>query len=117
MKLKHRLQKQVQNAVDKGLNGVEKLHLKIARMPFWTLEKLADGPAKKAEALAQRNIGSMYDSMRGLNERAGRWALILLDRGDKATTAAAGKAKKVLKSAKPTTQKARHSGNSQHAAT
>ena len=97
--LKH-LQELVQDAIDKGAANVEQVHRKIAEMPFSTLEKFASGPAKKANEVSQQTIGTIYETIRGLNEKVGRLAEELLNRGDKVASAAAGETKKVVKSAR-----------------
>ena len=102
--LKH-LQELVQDAIDKGATNVEQVHRRIAEMPFSTLEKFASGPAKKANEVSQHTIGTIYESIRSLNDKVGRLAEQLLDRGDKVATTAASETRKVVKSAKTAAKK------------
>jgi cell division septum initiation protein DivIVA len=102
--LKH-LQELVQDAIDKGATNVEQVHRRIAEMPFSTLEKFASGPAKKANEMSQHTIGTIYESIRSLNDKVGRLAEELLNRGDKVATAAAGETKKAVKSARTAAKK------------
>jgi uncharacterized protein YukE len=97
--LKH-LKEVVQDAIDKGATNVEQVHRRVAELPFSTLEKFTSGPARKAHEASQHNIGAIYEAIRNLNEKAGRIAEELLERGDKVATTAADETQKVVKTAK-----------------
>jgi hypothetical protein len=68
----------VQEAIDKGASSVEEVHRSIAAMPLEALKKVAPGPATTAQGVQDQTIGTVYDTIRGLNEQAGQIAQRLL---------------------------------------
>ena len=73
----------VQDAIDRGATSVEQVHRTIAAMPLEALKKVAPGPATTAQGLQDQTIGSIYDTIRTLNDQAGEVAQRLL--GDRST--------------------------------
>ena len=81
------LQELVQDAIDKGATTVEDVHRSIASLPFDQLEKIAflEGSLQKARKFTEQSIGTVYDSIRNLNQRVGKIARELLDKLDRTT--------------------------------
>jgi hypothetical protein len=70
----------VQQAIDAGATSVEEVHQKIAAMPLAALTSLdITGSAEKARDLTARSIGTVYDTIRQMNEQIGDFAKQLLD--------------------------------------
>jgi hypothetical protein len=65
----------VQQAVDAGATTVEEVHQKIAAMPLEALKRFdPTGTAEKAQDLTARSIGTVYDTIRQLNDQIGDFA-------------------------------------------
>lgn len=81
------LQELVQETIDHGATSVEEVHRSIAAMPFEQLEKIAflEGPTQRARDFADQSIGAVYDTIRNLNQHAGRIARDLLAKLDRST--------------------------------
>ncbi|MBF0239330.1 MAG: hypothetical protein HQM12_16640 [SAR324 cluster bacterium] len=79
------LQKVVQDAINKGATTVEEVHKKISSLPFEMLEKIGPIAAqvKGAKEKHDQTIGSVYDTIRQINEKAGELAADLLKKVSK----------------------------------
>ncbi|HLA34456.1 MAG TPA: hypothetical protein VJ001_06265 [Rhodocyclaceae bacterium] len=77
------LQALVQDAIDKGATNIEEVHKTIGNMPFDVLAKIAplEGMAENAKELHTRTIGSVYEAIRVVNQKAGEIAARLLGQG------------------------------------
>jgi uncharacterized hydantoinase/oxoprolinase family protein len=66
----------VQQAIDNGAKSVEEVYMRIARLPFDQLERIAalEGIVKKARGVHDQSIGRLYDTIREINKRVGRLA-------------------------------------------
>ena len=77
----------VQNAIDKGANSVEEIHKKIAGLPLDFIAKI--GPlheqAEQAKELQENTIGSIYETIRLVNEKGGKYAEELLSKSPEKT--------------------------------
>ncbi|MGK5093893.1 hypothetical protein WDW89_18005 [Deltaproteobacteria bacterium TL4] len=75
----------VQNAIDKGATTVEEVHKQIANMPLDTLEKISgfEAKAKSIKKVQDSSIGSVYDTIRSVNQKVGELASKLLDKVEK----------------------------------
>jgi len=71
----------IQDAVAKGANTVEKIHLTIADLPFSVLEErgLLGEEGQQLRNLSQRSIGSVYDAIRKINQEVGDLASGLIE--------------------------------------
>ena len=83
------LQQVVQDAIDKGATSVEQVHRQIANMPLDMLAKIEqlEGPVNQARDFNDKTIGSIYELIHNLNNKAGEIArelLAKLDGGDQA---------------------------------
>lgn len=71
----------VQDAIDKGATSVEDVHKQIAAMPLDALKNLG-GPAssfaESAQGFLNSSIGSVYDTIRQVNEKVGEIAQQML---------------------------------------
>ena len=74
------LQEFVQVTIDKGITSVEGVHKAIAEMPFELLEKITPikGVAQGVKEIQGNTIGTVYESIRLVNEKAGEIAARLL---------------------------------------
>lgn len=74
------LQEFVQVTIDKGITSVEGVHKAIAEMPFGLLEKITPikGVAQGVKEIQGNTIGTVYESIRLVNEKAGEIAARLL---------------------------------------
>ena len=79
------LTKLVQDSIDKGATTVEEIHKSIADLPLKILENtdLLRGPAKKVKRVQDHTIGAIYDVIRDVNEKVGRFASELLAQASK----------------------------------
>ncbi len=86
------LQELVQDSINKGATSVEEVHRTIASMPFDQLEKIAvlETSSQKARKLTDESIGAVYETIRTLNDRAGKIARDLLDKLDQTAPAHSG---------------------------
>lgn len=86
------LQELVQDSINKGATSVEEVHRSIASLPFDQLEKIAmlESSSQRARKLTDQSIGAVYDSIRTLNERAGKIARDLLNKLDRTSPAQSG---------------------------
>ena len=80
MHAKKTLPKLIQEAIDKGANTVEEIHKSIADLPLKVLQDtdLLRGPAKEVKRVQDHTIGAIYDVIRDVNEKVGRFASELL---------------------------------------
>ena len=77
----------VQNAIDKGATSVEDVHKKIAGLPLDFIAKfgILHDQAEQVKELQENTIGSIYDTIRMVNEKSGEYAEeLLLKTTDKA---------------------------------
>jgi len=74
------LQKTVQDAIDKGATSVEQVHKQIASMPLDYLARIAalEGPANQVKEFQNNTIGSIYQVIHNVNNKAGEIAKELL---------------------------------------
>lgn len=85
-------QQQVQDALEKGINTVEKQHKSLAERPF----KLAEKAEKQAKSYSIKSVRSKhddyantaYEALRVWNKRLGDYATNLISRFDKEATPA-----------------------------
>ncbi len=85
-------QQQVQEALEKGINTVEKQHKSLAERPF----KLAEKVEKQAKSYSIKSVRSKhddyantaYEALRVWNKRLGDYATSLISRFDKEATPA-----------------------------
>jgi hypothetical protein len=66
----------VQQAIDDGARSAEEVYMRISRMPFDQLERIAafEGIVKKARGVHDQSIGRLYDTIRQINKRVGKLA-------------------------------------------
>mgnify|MGYP001205222730 CR=1 FL=1 len=85
MHAKKTLPKLIQEAIDKGATTVEEIHKSIVDLPLKMLEEsdLLRGPAKEAKRVQDHTIGAIYDVIREVNEKVGRFASELLAEASK----------------------------------
>ncbi|HEY4409952.1 MAG TPA: hypothetical protein VGO87_08715 [Acidimicrobiia bacterium] len=77
----------VQQAIDAGATTVEEVHQKIAAMPLEALKRFdSTGTAEKAQDLTTRSIGTVYDTIRQINEQIGDFAQQVLAGATSATS-------------------------------
>jgi len=72
----------VQNAIDKGATSVEEVHKKIAGLPLDYIAEIAplQEQAEQVKALQDNTIGSIYETIRLVNEKGGKYAEELLSK-------------------------------------
>lgn len=75
----------VEDAIDHGASTVEEVHQRIAALPFEQLERIAaiEGFVGKARDLHDETVGTVYDTIREVNSRAGELADEALRRAGK----------------------------------
>lgn len=78
------LQQVVQDAIDKGAKNVEQVHRQIANMPIDALGRFEqlEGPLNQVRDFNDRTIGSIYEAIHNLNEKAGEIAKEMLEKID-----------------------------------
>lgn len=83
------LQQVVQEAIDKGATTVEQVHRQIANMPLDLLSKIEalEAPISQARDFNDRTIGSIYELIHNINNKAGEIAKELLDKLENKTQA------------------------------
>jgi hypothetical protein len=66
----------VQNAIDNGATTVEEVYMRVSRLPFDQLERIAalEGIVKKARGAHDQSIGRIYATIRDINRRIGKLA-------------------------------------------
>jgi predicted RecB family endonuclease len=66
----------VQQAIDSGATTVEEVYMKVSRLPFEQLARIAaiEGVVKKARTRHDRSVAQMYDAIRKINKRVGQLA-------------------------------------------
>ena len=66
----------VQQAIDNGARSAEEVYMRISRMPFDQLERIAalEGIVKKARGRHDQSIARLYESIRAINKRVGKLA-------------------------------------------
>lgn len=74
------LQGMVREAIDKGATNVEEVHKALAKMPLDFLAKIGplENLANQGKALQDQSIGSVYESIRLVNQKAGELASQML---------------------------------------
>ena len=75
----------VQEAIKKGATTVEEVHQSISKLPLDVLEKLEplEEHAKKIKKVQDDSIGSIYNLIRDINQKAGDFATELLNKAKK----------------------------------
>ena len=75
----------IQDAIDKGATSVEAIHKSIADLPLKILQDtdLLRGPAKEVKRVQDHTIGAIYDVIRDVNEKVGKFASELLAQASK----------------------------------
>ncbi len=75
----------VKDFIDKGARSVEEIHKAILDQPLEIIEKFGplEGPAKKAKAIQDRTIGSVYEIIHKINDEVGKVAKDLLEKMEK----------------------------------
>lgn len=76
-----RIQVMVEEAIDNGASTVAEIHQAVASAPLEALKGIGPlaGPAETAQDLTSRSIGTVYDTIRQVNEQVGILAERLLD--------------------------------------
>ena len=66
----------VQQAIDNGATTVEDVYMKVSRMPFDQLERIAaiEGVVRSARGTHDRSIAKLYATIRAINKRIGKLA-------------------------------------------
>lgn len=66
----------VQQAIDNGATTVEEVYMRVSRLPFDQLERIAalEGIVKKARGAHDQSIGRIYATIRDINRRIGKLA-------------------------------------------
>jgi hypothetical protein len=80
MPKKKTLTKLIEDSIDKGATTVEEIHKSIADLPLKVLQDtdLLRGPAKEVKRVQDHTIGAIYDVIRDVNEKVGRFASEML---------------------------------------
>ena len=70
----------VQNTINDGANTVEEVHKKIANMPIDALKKLhvLEDKVDTVAEVQESTIGTVYDTIRAVNDKAGEIATEIL---------------------------------------
>lgn len=86
----------VQQAIDNGARSAEEVYLRISRMPFDRLERIAalEGVVKKARGRHDQSVARLYETLRAINRRIGKLADQALKRFGMMPPAAAKRKKK-----------------------
>lgn len=66
----------VQQAIDNGARSAEEVYMRVSRMPFDQLERIAalEGIVKKARGVHDQSVARLYETIRAINKRVGRLA-------------------------------------------
>jgi hypothetical protein len=66
----------VQQAIDNGARSAEEVYMRVSRMPFDQLERIAaiEGIVRKARGLHDQSVGRVYETIRAINKRVGKLA-------------------------------------------
>ncbi len=88
---KKTLTRLIQDAIDKGATTVEGIHKSIADLPLKILQEtdVLRGPAKEVKRVQDQSIGAIYDLIRDVNEKVGKFASELLAGGVQARSCSA----------------------------
>jgi len=80
MAAKKTLTRLIQDEIDKGATTVEEIHKSIADLPLKILQDtdILPGTAKEVKRVQDHTIGAIYDVIRDVNEKVGRFASDLL---------------------------------------
>lgn len=78
------LQELVQDSIEKGATTVEQVHRQIANMPLDMLAKVEqlEAPVSQARDFNDRTIGSIYELIHNINNKAGEIAKEMLNKVD-----------------------------------
>ncbi|MCU1355619.1 MAG: hypothetical protein JWM89_1037 [Acidimicrobiales bacterium] len=79
-----RIQALVEEAIDQGASTVGEIHQAVAAAPLKALGQIEplSGAAEAARDLTEQSIGSVYDTIRRVNEQVGIFAEQLLSKKD-----------------------------------
>ena len=77
-----RLTDLVQATVESGANTAEEVHRSVANLPLDIAERihLIEGPVKELRRVQNESIGAIYDLVRAVNQRLGKFAAELLEK-------------------------------------
>jgi len=66
----------VQQAIDNGARTAEEVYLRVSRLPFDQLERIAalEGVVRKARGRHDQSVARLYDTIRAINRRVGKLA-------------------------------------------
>jgi hypothetical protein len=66
----------VEQAIDNGARTAEEVYMKVARMPFDQLERIAalEGVVHRARGVHDQSIARLYATIRAINKRVGKLA-------------------------------------------
>ena len=86
----------VQQAIDHGARTAEEVYLRVSRLPFDQLERIAaiEGVVKKARGRHDQSVARRYQTIRAINKRIGTLADQALRRLGLAPAPRARKAKR-----------------------
>ena len=69
----------VQDAINSGASTVEEVHKKIAAMPLGALKNVEGLGGQSVEDLTNTTIGTIYDTIRQVNDQVGQVAKPMLE--------------------------------------
>jgi predicted RecB family endonuclease len=66
----------VQQAIDRGATTAEDVYLRVSRLPFDQLERIAalEGVVRKARGRHDQSVARLYATIRAINRRVGQLA-------------------------------------------
>jgi len=66
----------VQQAIDNGARSAEEVYMRVSRLPFDQLERIAaiEGVVKKARGRHDQSVARLYETIRAINRRIGTLA-------------------------------------------
>lgn len=66
----------VEQAIDNGARSVEDVYLRVSRLPFEQLERIAvlEGVVRQARGRHDRSVARLYVTIRAINRRIGKLA-------------------------------------------
>ena len=76
-----RLPERVQDALENGANTAEDIHRQVMGLPLDVAERihLFEGPVKEVRRVQNEAIGAIYDLVRSINRRVGKFTTELLE--------------------------------------
>ncbi len=72
------------DAVESGANTAEEIHRSVMNLPLEIAQRihLLEGPVKEIRRVQDESIGAIYDLVRSVNQRVGKFAADLLEEND-----------------------------------